>query len=100
MSNVNFYSKIDLIKYPVVTDKATRLLENNSYTFIVDPKARKQEIKETIEFLFNVKVIKVNTCHMAQKKRRVGKYSGTRPHYKKAIVKLAPGNTINLFSEN
>jgi large subunit ribosomal protein L23 len=91
---------INVIKYPIITDKATRLLENNQYTFIVDPKSDKISIKQSIEYLFNVKVIKVNTCQLPKKKRRVGKYIGSKPHYKKAIVTLSEGNTINLFAEN
>src|SRR6476469_8110864 len=99
MPKPNIYSSIDLIKYPLVTDKTTRLLNNNQYTFIVDPKISKDEIKETIEFLFDVKVSKVNTCHLAKKKRRVGQFIGTKSHYKKAIVKLTEGYTISLFSK-
>lgn len=93
-------SSADNIKYPLITDKATRLLENNQYSFIVNPKSNKVTIKAAIEYLFDVKVIKVNTCHLPKKKRRVGKYIGRKPHYKKAIVILAEGNTINLFAEN
>jgi large subunit ribosomal protein L23 len=99
MTKVNLNSKIDAIKYPLVTDKTTRLLTNNQYTFIVDPKISKDKIKEAIEFLFEVKVCKVNTCHLAKKKRRVGQFVGTKPHYKKAIVKLAEGYSINIFSK-
>lgn len=93
-------SNADNIKYPLITDKATRLLENNQYSFIVNPKSNKITIKAAIEYLFDVKVIKVNTCHIPKKKKRVGKYIGRKPHYKKAIVILAEGNTINLFAEN
>lgn len=99
MPKLNIYSSIDLIKYPLVTDKTTRLLNNNQYTFIVDPKISKDEIKETIEMLFDVKVSKVNTCHLAKKTRRVGQFVGTKSHYKKAIVKLTEGYSISLFSE-
>jgi large subunit ribosomal protein L23 len=99
MPKQNKYSNIDLIKYPLVTDKTTRLLNNNQYTFIVDPKISKDAIKNTIEFLFDVKVSKVNTCHLAKKKRRVGQFIGTKSHYKKAIVKLTEGYSISLFSE-
>jgi len=88
------------IKYPLITEKATRLLENNQYTFIVNPKSDKITIKATIEDLFNVKIIKINTCHLPKKKRRVGKYLGWKSHYKKAIVTLSEGDTINLFTEN
>ena len=93
-------SNAQIIKYPIITDKATRLLENNQYSFIVDRGSNKLAIKAAIEYLFNVKVIKVNTCHLPRKKKRVGKYIGWKPQYKKAIVSLAEGDVINLFTEN
>ena len=89
-----------IIKYPIITDKATRLLENNQYSFIVDRYSNKPAIKATIEYLFNVKVIQVNTCRLPRKQKRVGKYIGWKPQYKKAIVRLAEGDVINLFTEN
>jgi len=92
--------KTQNIKYPIITDKATRLLENNKYSFIVDRHSDKVTIKATIENLFNVKVIKVNTCHLPRKKKRVGRYIGWKPKYKKAIISLAEGDVINLFAEN
>lgn len=93
-------SNPQIIKYPIITDKAARLLKNDQYSFIVDRYSNKLTIKATIEDLFNVKVIKVNTCHLPRKKKRVGKYIGWKPQYKKAIVSLAEGNIINLFAEN
>jgi len=93
-------SKAEVIKYPIITDKATRLLENNQYSFVVDPYSDKITIKAAIEYLFNVTVIKVNTCHLPRKKKRVGKYIGWKPKYKKAIVTLSEGDVINLFTEN
>jgi len=93
-------SSSDIIKYPIITDKATRLLENNQYSFVVNPSSNKITIKAAIEYLFNVKVTKVNTCHLPKKTKRVGKYLGWKSHYKKAIVTLADGDTINLFAEN
>ena len=89
-----------IIKYPIITDKATRLLEKNQYSFIVDRFSDKSTIKKTIEYLFNVKVIKINTCILPQKKKRIGKYIGFKPQYKKAIVSLAEGDVINLFTED
>ena len=89
-----------IIKYPIITDKATRLLENNQYSFIVDRSSNKLAIKATIEYLFNVKVIKINTCRLPRKQKRVGKYIGWKPQYKKAIVSLAKGDVIDLFTEN
>lgn len=93
-------SYADIVKYPIITDKATRLLENNQYSFIVNPKSTKPTIKKAIEYLFDVEVIKINTCHLPKKKKRVGKYIGWKSHYKKAIVTLSEGNTISLFAEN
>lgn len=93
-------SSTNIIKYPIITEKSTRLLETNQYSFVVNPYSNKVTIKAAIEYLFNVKVIKVNTCHLPKKKRRVGKYLGWTPHYKKAIVTLSEGDSINLFAEN
>ena len=90
----------NLIKYPLITDKATRLLENNQYSFIVDRNSDKITIKNTIEYLFDVKVTKVNSCRLPRKKKRVGKYIGWKAQYKKAIVTLAKGDVIDLFTEN
>ena len=93
-------NNVQIIKYPIITDKATRLLENNQYSFIVDRSSHKPAIKATIEYLFKVQVIKVNTCRLPRKQKRVGKYIGWKPQYKKAIVRLAEGDVINLFTEN
>lgn len=93
-------SKAQIIKYPIITDKATRLLENNQYSFVVDKYSDKLTIKASIEYLFDVKVVKVNTCHLPRKKKRVGKYIGWKPQYKKAIVTLSEGDVINLFTDS
>ena len=100
MSNSSNVSNVNIVKYPLITDTTTRLLENNQYSFIVDRYSNKTMIKEVIEYLFNVKVIKVNTCRLPRKKKRVGKYIGWKSQYKKAIVSLAEGDVINLFTEN
>ena len=91
---------IDIIKYPLVTDKAIRLTEKNQYSFIVNLNSEKSKIKAAIENLFHVKVIKINTCRLPRKKKRVGKYIGWKSHYKKAIVTLFENDTINLFTES
>jgi large subunit ribosomal protein L23 len=93
-------SNAQIIKYPIITDKATRLLENNQYSFVVERDSDKLTIKAAIESLFNVKVINVNTCRLPRKKKRVGKYIGWKPQYKKAIVTLSEGDVINLFTDN
>nr|YP_874455.1 ribosomal protein L23 [Phaeodactylum tricornutum]A0T0I0.1 RecName: Full=Large ribosomal subunit protein uL23c; AltName: Full=50S ribosomal protein L23, chloroplastic [Phaeodactylum tricornutum CCAP 1055/1]ABK20678.1 50S ribosomal protein L23 [Phaeodactylum tricornutum]QHR85632.1 50S ribosomal protein L23 [Phaeodactylum tricornutum] len=93
-------SSAQIIKYPIITDKATRLLENNQYSFVVDRYSNKITIKSAIEYLFNVKVIKINTCRLPRKQKRVGKYVGWKPQYKKAIVTLSEGDIINLFTDS
>lgn len=89
----------DLIIQPIITEKATLLLEQNKYVFDVVPKATKPDIKAAIESLFDVKVVKVNTNRPPRKKRRVGKFIGFKPQYKRAIVTLAEGDSITLFPE-
>ena len=89
-----------IIKYPIITDKATRLLEKNKYSFVVDRYSDKSSIKDAIEYLFDVKVMKVNTSRLPRKKKRVGKYIGWKPQYKKTIVTLSEGDAINLFTDN
>ena len=97
---MNLRKLIDLVKYPIITDKATKLLELNQYTFAIDPKSSKPQLKSAIEYLFNVKVVSINTLNPPRKQRRIGKFIGNKSHYKKAIITLAKGNSINLFSEN
>jgi large subunit ribosomal protein L23 len=89
----------DLIRRPIITEKATIALENNQYTFEVAPKATKPDIRNAIEYLFNVKVTEISTHNPPRKSRRVGKFAGHRPHYKRAVVTLAEGDTITLFPE-
>ena len=89
----------DLINRPLVTEKATRLLAENQYIFEVSPKATKPEIKAAIESLFDVKVVSVNTQNPPAKKKRVGRFMGSKPHFKRAFVTLAEGSEIVLFPE-
>ncbi len=99
MTDLTPRTLIDLIRRPIVTEKATLLLESNQYTFEVSPKATKPQIKSAIETLFDVKVVGVSTLNPPRKKKRVGKFVGHRPLYKRAIVTLAPGDSITLFPE-
>lgn len=92
-------SKALLVNYPIITDKAIRLLKTNHYSFVVDRYSDKPTIKSSIEELFAVKVIKITTCRLPRKKKRVGKYIGWKPQYKKAIVRLSEGDVIKLFTE-
>ena len=73
MINIKQRELIDIVKYPIITDKATRLLELNQYSFAIDNKATKVDIKAAIEYLFQVKVVSVNTFNPPQKKRRIGR---------------------------
>ena len=70
----------------------------NRYTFKVDPKANKVEIKKAVETIFNVKVLSVNTVNVLPKYKKMGKYEGYKSAYKKAIVKLAEGQKIDAFT--
>ena len=87
---------LEIIKAPVITEKSALLAQEGKYVFKVDPKANKTEIKMAIEKLFNVKVEEISTINVVPKKRRVGRYSGLSNRSKKAIVKLAEGQTIDL----
>ena len=87
---------LDIIKAPVITEKSQIEKENGKYTFKVDPKANKTEIKLAIEKIFNVKVVKISTINEKPKKKRVGRYTGLTNRSKKAIVTLAEGQTIEL----
>ncbi|MCK9217377.1 MAG: 50S ribosomal protein L23 [Firmicutes bacterium] len=88
----------DIIKKPVITEKSMSEMADRKYTFIVDIRANKYMIKNAIEEIFKVKVERVNTIKMLGKLKRMGKYEGRRPGYKKAIVKLTPDSkTIEFF---
>lgn len=87
----------DIIVKPIVTEKSMGLLADNKYTFIVDKKANKTEIKNAIENIFNVRVEKVNTMIVKGKPKRMGRFTGRTPDRKKAIIVLKPGQKIKLF---
>ena len=72
-------------------------MQDNKYTFVVPLKANKVEIRQAVEQIFKVKVLDVNTIRVLGKVKRMGKNQGKRPDYKKAIVKLAPGQRIEFF---
>jgi large subunit ribosomal protein L23 len=87
----------DIIRKPVISEKTYGLLDENKYTFVVDPRANKTQIKQAIETIFDVKVVSVNTLNRAGKRKRRGFIVGQRPHSKRAIVTVAPGDEIELF---
>jgi large subunit ribosomal protein L23 len=88
----------ETIVRPIVTEKSSvAYQERGEYTFEVHPDANKIAVKQAIEQLFGVKVTGVWTSNQRGKARRVGKTSGRRPNWKKAIVKLREGDTIEIF---
>ncbi|MBT9315351.1 50S ribosomal protein L23 [Leptothoe spongobia] len=89
----------DIIRKPLITEKATLNLENNQYTFEVAPKATKTEIKAAVEALFEVKVTGISTLNPPRKKKRLGRFIGYKPTYKRAVVTLAEGDSIPLFPD-
>jgi large subunit ribosomal protein L23 len=89
-------SMIDLVKYPVLTEKTAVILSNNrQYTFDVDKSLTKTQIKKLFESLFQVNVISVNTHIPPRRTVRVGIARGYRPSYKRAIITLKENQTIN-----
>ncbi len=89
----------DVILRPVVSEKSYGLIEDNVYTFVVDPRASKPEIRDAVEAIFGVTVVKVNTLNRKGKRirnRRSFTY-GKRPDQKRALVTLAEGDSIDLF---
>ncbi len=86
----------DVIIAPVITEKSMLQRSNNVYTFKVVKDANKEEIKKAVEDAFKVSVKSVNTLNTKAKKRRVGRYSGMSKTFKKAIVTLAEGSSIDL----
>ena len=89
-----------IIRYPSITERNTILRSSrNSYVFDVAPSSTKTEIRAAVEHLFNVRVISVNTMVVKGKKKRHGRFVGHRPNWKKAIVKIAEGQSIDKFGE-
>jgi len=91
---------LNLIKYPIITDKTTKAIEENVYYFAVEKKANKIQIKKAVEYIFNVKVKKINTLNQPKKSKTIGRFKGYLCQYKKAIIKLDSQSKINLFEEN
>jgi large subunit ribosomal protein L23 len=88
---------IDLVKYPVLTEKSVGLLKKSQYTFDVDLKLNKQQIKTLIQDLFKVDIIAVNTHRPPKKRKVLGTSKGYRASYKRVIITLKPGSSINFF---
>lgn len=86
----------DVIKRPVITERSADLMSDNKYTFDVDVRATKAQVKHAVEEIFDVKVEKVNIMNVKPKKKRMGRYEGYTNRRRKAIVKLSEGS-IELF---
>ena len=82
---------------PVVSEKSYALAESSKFTFKVHPDAHKTQIRQAVEELFDVKVVAVNVLKVQAKPKRRGTFKGTRPGWKKAVVQLRAGDTIEIF---
>lgn len=89
---MSFY---DIIKSPVISEKAYAGMERGTYSFWVEKDANKTQIKNAVQQAFGVRVIKVNTMNIPGKPKRVGKFAGHRPDRKKAVIVLAEGQKID-----
>lgn len=87
----------DILVKPIITEKSTSLMEEGKYTFRVPLAATKIEIRQAVEQVFKVKVAAVNTMRYEGKLKRMGRYQGRRSDWKKAIVTLKAGESIEFF---
>ena len=87
----------DVIIRPIVSEKSYAGIEQNTYTFLVDPRANKTEIKEAVQTIWEVTVISVNTLNRRGKTKRRGWTTGRRANEKRAVVTLAQGDAIEIF---
>jgi len=87
-----------VIKKPLVTEKSTIARdEENKYFFEVDRRATKIDIRSAVEKIFKVRVVNINTVNVAGKKKRMGKIVGRKRNWKKAVITLAPGGSIEVY---
>jgi large subunit ribosomal protein L23 len=91
-------NQYDIIRRPIVTEKSSFAKEaSNQYVFEVATAANKIEIAKAVEQLFKVKVLSVRVMNMEGKKRRLGRFSGKRPDWRKAVVRISPKDKISFF---
>jgi large subunit ribosomal protein L23 len=91
-------NEYDIVVRPIITEKSSLLKETgNQYIFEVQRDANKIEIKKAVEKLFKVKVVSVQISNIEGKKKKVGRFAGKKPDWKKAIVKLNPKDKITIF---
>lgn len=87
----------DVVRYPIISEKSYDGIDGGKYTFMVDPRSNKSEIKDAVEDIFEVKVISVNTMRTKGKPKRRGMTVGRTSTGKKAVVTLAEGYEIEVF---
>jgi large subunit ribosomal protein L23 len=87
----------EVLLAPVVSEKSYAMIEDRKYSFKVHKDAHKTQVRQAVEELFGVKVMRVNIVQMQSKPKRRGMFKGTRPGWKKAIVQLREGETIEIF---
>ncbi len=87
----------EVLQRPILTEKSNDLMAQGKYTFVVAKRATKPEIRRAVEEIFKVKVDDVHTMNYRGKFRRQGKTHGYKPDWKKAVIKVAQGQTIKLF---
>ena len=91
-------NEYDIVIRPIITEKSSLLKDaGNQYVFEVQRDANKIEIRKAVEKLFKVKVVSVHVANNEGKKKRVGRFTGKKPDWKKAIVKLNPKDKITIF---
>jgi large subunit ribosomal protein L23 len=88
----------EVLLAPVVTEKAYAQIDQNKYSFRVHPDAHKTQVRQAVEELFDVKVLRVNISQVQPKPKRRGAHKGTKPGWKKAVVQLRAGDSIEIFS--
>lgn len=90
----------EVIKSPLITEKSMKLAQDKTKIVLkVSKDATSPEIKRAFESIFNCKVARVNTINVRSKEKKLGRFAGTVPAYKKAIIKLAPGETLDLLDD-
>nr|ARS45082.1 ribosomal protein L23 [Ostreobium sp. HV05007bc] len=89
-----------LIKYPVLTEKSTKLIEKNQYTFFVNIKLNKKQIKNILEALYGINIVSIHTYHPPKKRKRFSQFEGYKTNYKKVIIKIPPSQSISILPKN
>lgn len=88
----------EVIKYPILSEKTYKQMAEGVYTFAVDPRTNRAEVKKVVEYIFDVKVDRVNIINVDKKPKKMGKFQGFTNKVKKAVVYLAEG-VINIFPD-